>query len=171
MNIKTSKRLTVMAMFTAIGLVLQLIESMLPIFTSVPGGKLGLANIVSIINISFFGGANALLIATLRSFIGSMLYGGAMAVPYSVSGAVFSTIVMWLARKYAGDRLSGVGVGVLGAVAHNTAQILTASIIFGNVYIWTYLPVLIIIGTLSGAVVGFAAETVLRKTPITKILN
>ena len=171
MHIKASKKLTIMALFTAVGLVLQFVESMLPIFTAIPGGKLGLANIVSIVNISFFGGANALLIAVIRSFIGSILCGGVMSVPYSVSGAVLSTVVMWLAKKYAGGRLSSIGIGVLGAAAHNTAQVLTASIIFGSVYIWTYLPVLIIIGTLSGALVGFAAETVLRKTPITKILK
>ncbi len=167
-GVKASKKLTVMAMFTAIGLVLQVAESMLPIFVSVPGGKLGLANIVSIINISVFGGVNALMIAVLRAFLGSLLCGGAAAVPYSVSGAVLSTVVMWFAKKYAEGVFSNVGVGVLGAVAHNTAQVLVASVIFGSGYIWTYLPVLVIIGTVSGTAVGWAAEHTLRRIKMSK---
>ncbi len=89
-----------------------------------------------------------------------------MAIPYSVSGAVMSTLVMWLAGKYAGKYISCVGQGVLGAVAHNTAQVMVAALIFNTGYIWTYLPVLVIIGTLSGAAVGYAAGCVLRKTRI-----
>lgn len=168
-SVKTSKKLTLMALFTAAGLVLQIVESIIPVFISIPGGKLGLANIVSILNLSVFGGANALLIAVLRSFLGSMLYGGVMAVPYSVSGAVLSTLVMWFVKKYAGEHVSSVGIGVLGGVFHNTAQIFTASIIFGSGYIWSYLPVLIAVGTVSGAAVGYAAECVLRKTKLGEI--
>ena len=54
-NSYTPKKIGIMAMFVAIGLVLQYAESRFLVL-SVPGGKLGLANVVSIINIFMFGG-------------------------------------------------------------------------------------------------------------------
>ena len=67
--------------------IVQIAESMFDIFV-VPGGKIGLANIATLLGIFIFGGANGTVIAFLRALLGCILYGGVPAMPYSISGAV-----------------------------------------------------------------------------------
>ena len=82
----SSGQLCLMAVFIAIGLVLQYIEGTFAIFAP-PGAKVGLANVVSIISLFMFGGANAFVIAVIRAVTGSLLGSGAAAVAYSTAGA------------------------------------------------------------------------------------
>ena len=65
------KDYVLMGLLISFGIVLQLADNLIN-FTGVPGGKLGLANIVSLANIFIFGGANALVISTLRAFLGAL---------------------------------------------------------------------------------------------------
>lgn len=151
------------ALFVAIGIILQIAENSFPVITEIPGGKLGLANIVSILNISIFGGVNALIVAVLRAFLGSVLFGGTVSMLYSVGGAFLSTICMSLFMKFKSEKFSFVSVGIIGAVSHNLAQVLIASVILQSVYIWSYFPVLMIIGAISGTVTGFSSQLIKSK--------
>ena len=155
----TSSEICIMAVFVACGLVLQYIESYIAI-TSVPGGKIGLANIVSIINIFMFGGWNALIISILRAFLGALLSGGISAVLYSVAGAFLSTLVMWGCKKFFYPKVSMIGMGILGAVFHNIAQCCVAAIMFSSVYVFSYLPFLILFALISGAITGYSAKLI-----------
>ncbi len=162
------RKTVIMAFLVCVGIVLQLVESMFDIFI-VPGGKVGLANIASVICLFIFGGANSVMVAFLRAVLGCLLYGGVMAMPYSVGGAVLSALCMWGLKAWLYPRLSQIGISVLGAFAHNTAQILVAVAIFKNVRLFTYLPVLIIIGTVGGVVTGIGAKYFCKKTGIERI--
>lgn len=144
------------AVFIAVGIVLQYAESRITI-TPVPGGKIGLANIVSIINIFMFGGGNAEVIAIIRAFLGSLLSGGVGAVPYSVAGAAAATAVMSVCKRFY-PRMSMIGISIIGAAAHNIAQLCVAAILFGSAYIFSYLSVMLIAGLVGGCVTGYAAE-------------
>lgn len=153
----TSFEICTMAAFISAGLVLQYIESQLALLP-IPGGKLGLANIVSMINISVFGGGCAMVIAVCRAFIGALLTGGAGAVPYSVAGAAASVGIVWLCRRRMSPRVSMVGEGVLGAAAHNTAQLLVACAALGSPYALSYFSALLVIAVICGSATGYAAE-------------
>lgn len=149
--------LSLFAVFISAGLVLQYAESRFSVIP-VPGGKIGLANIVSIINIFMFGGGNATVIACIRAFAGALLSGGAGAVPYSVAGAAASVAVMQCCKRLFYPRMSMIGMSMIGAVFHNLAQLCVAAVLFGTVYIFSYLPLMIAAGTLGGAVTGYAAQ-------------
>ncbi len=151
------KQIGIMAMFVSMGLILQYAESRI-LISPVPGGKLGLANIVSIINIFMFGGGNAMLIAILRAFLGALLTGGAMAIPYSLAGAFFSTLVMCVLKKYCYPRVSMVGMSIAGAAGHNLSQVCVAALVLSSAYIFSYLPLLLAVSAISGAVTGYAAQ-------------
>lgn len=153
----TSKKMIIMAIFVAIGIVLQYIESRV-LISSVPGGKLGLCNIVSIINIFMFGGKNAIMISLIRAFLGTFLTGGAMALPYSLAGAFLSTVAMALMKKYTYPKVSMIGISVTGAAVHNVSQTCVAAIMLTSGYIFSYLPFLLIVAVASGAVTGYAAQ-------------
>ncbi|MBE7032396.1 MAG: Gx transporter family protein [Ruminococcaceae bacterium] len=157
-----TRKISIMAIFVAVGLVLQYIESR---FTpvNVPGGKLGLANIVSIINIFMFGGANATVIAVLRATLGCLMFGGVSAIPYSVLGALFSVLSMWGAKKWLYPKISMIGLSIIGAAVHNVSQIFVAVWMFSSWYVFSYLPGLLVIAVVSGAVTGYATEVFARR--------
>lgn len=153
----TSKKLIIMSMFVAIGIVLQYIESRV-LISPVPGGKLGLCNIVTIINIFMFGGKNAVMISLIRAFLGTFLTGGAMALPYSVSGAFFSAVIMAIIKRYLYPKVSMIGISISGAAVHNLLQTCVAAVMLTSGYIFSYLPFLLVVATVSGAVTGYAAQ-------------
>ena len=158
-----TKKVIILSLFVAIGLVLQYVESKI-ILSPIPGGKLGLCNIVSIINIFMFGGKSALIIALIRSLLGSLIFGGAMTVPYSVSGAVFSTVAMWSLKRFFYPKVSLVGISILGAAVHNISQIAVAAIFYGSIYVFSYMPMLIITAVVSGFVTGSMAQIFTSRT-------
>ena len=152
-----NKKIGLMAIFIAMGLILQYVESRV-LISPIPGGKLGLSNMVSIINIFMLGGKNALAISVLRSFLGSLLFGGVMTIPYSVLGACVSTFIMWAVVSKAFPKVSMVGISILGAVFHNLAQLIVAFFMYGSVYVFSYLPGLLIFALISGTVTGFGTD-------------
>lgn len=158
---KTNK-IILIAIMTSVGVVLQVFESQLPIPINLPGGKIGLANIVGLILIPTLGGTYAMITAILRAVIGSMLYGGLIGAVYSVFGAILSTFVMILGYRFLYPKATFIGIGVLGAVFHNTAQVAAAVIILSNSGIFAYLPILIIISVFSGSFTGLAARHILK---------
>ena len=157
------KKTVITALLVCIGIVLQIAESMFDVFI-VPGGKIGLANIATLIGIFIFGGANGTVIAFLRALLGCILYGGVPSMPYSISGAVLSALCMWGAKEVFYPKLSCVGISVIGAFVHNVAQIAVATVVFESAKLFTYLPVLVIIGTFGGILTGVGTKAFLRKT-------
>ncbi len=149
-----AKKITILSLFVAIGLVLQYVESKI-LITPVPGGKLGLCNIVSITNIFMFGGSNALAVAVVRSLLGSLLFGGIMTAPYSISGAVLSTVTMWLLKHFFYPKISIIGISISGALVHNISQIIVAFIFYKSIYVFSYLPMLLILALVSGVITGY----------------
>lgn len=156
------RKLTTIAMLVSLGIVLQIVESIVPIPVNLPGGKLGLANIATVIVLFIFDWRSALLVAVLRSFLGSMLYGGVSAMIYSVSGSVISMAVMSLFMRFGKQHLSLVGISVMGSVFHNTAQVTVAALILNNLWIYSYLPALAIVACVTGMFTGLAANTLVK---------
>ncbi len=156
-NRYTPRQIGIMAIFVAIGIMLQYVENRI-LITPVPGGKLGLSNIVSIVNIFVFGGKNAMVVSLLRAFIGTILTAGASALPYSLIGAFISTLAMCLMKKFFYPKVSMVGISVIGAAFHNFSQICVAAFMLSSVYIFSYLPILLLVSTISGVVTGYGAQ-------------
>ena len=155
------KKMTTAAMVVALGLALQLIETMVPLPINLPGGKLGLANMAVLTVIPVFSPLTSLCIAALRAVVGSLLFGGGVSVFYSLAGAVASTLVM--VGAYRIKAIGFPGIGMLGAAAHNGAQVAVAVILFGEPYLVSYLSVLLVISVITGGFTGFAVGLIYRK--------
>jgi hypothetical protein len=57
------------------------------------------------------------------------------------------------------DKISYLIISIFGAVFHNLGQLAAVSLIYTSVYIWTYLPVLLIFGVIAGMLVfGYLAR-------------
>ena len=69
---KGTKRLAVLAMFTAIALTIFVAEAQIPPVVPIPGVKLGLANIVTVFALYQLGAGAALAILLTRCLLGGL---------------------------------------------------------------------------------------------------
>ncbi len=159
---KKTKRLVLLAMLTAVAMILSYVESLLP-SVGIPGVKMGLANIAVIFALFRFGWKEAAALSLVRVVLVSLLFGSVGAMLYSLAGAVLSLAVMALLRRI--DRFSTVGISVAGGVAHNAGQILMAMLILHTKQLLGYLPVLAVSGIAGGVLTGLAAALLIRRIP------
>lgn len=159
---KKTKRLVLLAMLTAVAMILSYVESLLP-SVGIPGVKMGLANIAVIFALFRFGWKEAAALSLVRVVLVSHLFGSVGAMLYSLAGAVLSLAVMALLRRI--DRFSTVGISVAGGVAHNAGQILMAMLILQTKQLLGYLPVLAVSGIAGGVLTGLAAALLIRRIP------
>lgn len=159
---KKTKRLVLLAMLTAVAMILSYVESLLP-SVGIPGVKMGLANIAVIFALFRFGWKEAAALSLVRVVLASLLFGSVGAMLYSLAGAVLSLAVMALLRRI--DRFSTVGISVAGGAAHNAGQILMAMLILQTKQLLGYLPVLAVSGIAGGVLTGLAAALLIRRIP------
>ena len=159
---KKTKRLVLLALLTAVAMILSYVESLLP-SVGIPGVKMGLANIAVIFALFRFGWKEAAALSLVRVVLVSLLFGSVGAMLYSLAGAVLSLAVMALLRRI--DRFSTVGISVAGGVAHNAGQILMAMLILQTKQLLGYLPVLAVSGIAGGVLTGLAAALLIRRIP------
>ncbi|MBQ7123956.1 MAG: Gx transporter family protein [Oscillospiraceae bacterium] len=156
-----TKKVATLGLSIALAMIMSYIEVLVPLSFAVPGIKMGLANIVIIFVLYKLGTKEAILVSLIRVILVSLLFSNAMAMAYSIAGAVLSLGVMWLLKKT--DKFSVVGVSIAGGVMHNVGQIIMAIILLGTEQIALYLPVLIITGTVTGVVIGIVASIVINR--------
>ena len=78
---------------------------------------------------------------------------------------------MIIALKYGKKAFSIIGISLIGSSFHNIAQIFISSILLGNIMMFSYLPVLLIIGIFTGAFVGISSIYVLNTLKTKLILS
>ncbi len=159
---KKTRRITLCAVLLALALALAYMERFFPLqmIIPLPGVKLGLANVVSLVALYLLGGKNAYIILVLRCFLASVFGGGITSLLFSFTGGTLSMLAMVLARR--AKFLSVYGVSILGAAAHNIGQICAAMLMMHSVYIGAYLPYLLIVALFTGFATGAAGAGVLR---------
>ena len=157
-----TRKLAYLSILLSLALALHIFERTLPLPMPVPGVKLGLANIVTLLTIVFFGFKEALLIVIMRTFIGSIFGGGILAFCFSVAGGLLSTMVMALMYKRFIKYFSIPSVSITGAVFHNIGQIAVASFVIQNINLVYYLPVLLFSGIITGFFTGLLVQLTLK---------
>ncbi len=157
------KKLTFLSVMSALAIVLSFVESLLPpIWSAVPGIKMGLPNIIIIFLLYKFSVKEAATVSFIRLLTVALLFGNFITLLYSLSGAVLSLTAMWISKKT--DLFSQVGVSIVGGVSHNLGQIITAIIVLGTKEIGFYMPVLAVSGIIAGIFVGISGIILLRYT-------
>lgn len=159
---KGARRLTLLALLTAIALTIFMAEAQLPPILPIPGVKLGLANIVTVYAIFALGPGDAMMILLCRVFLGSVFSGQMMTLFYSLAGGVLSWLVMLLLRRVLTLRQMWLCSPIAG-IFHNLGQLLAAVVLMGTWTVLAYLPYLIIAGAISGAFTGLCAQFLLEK--------
>ena len=156
-----TKKLTVMAMTTAVAMILSFVESQIPAFVAVPGVKIGLANIAVVFALYRLGWKEAVAISLVRVVLVSMLFGSIASLFYSLAGAVLSLTGMGLLKKT--ERFTEIIVSVTGGILHNVGQIGMACLILETAALRYYLPFLLISGIIAGIVVGILSAVLVQR--------
>lgn len=156
-----TRKIARMGLLVALSMILSYVESLIPAFVAVPGVKVGLANIVVIFALYTLGPIEALIVSLLRVILSSFLFGSVLSLLYSLSGALLSLGGMILMKKV--KIFSTTAVSVTGGVLHNVGQILVACLVLETDVLLYYLPVLILSGTITGAVIGIIASLVIKR--------
>lgn len=147
----------------ALALICSYVEVLIPIPIGIPGVKLGLANVV-IVGMLYLGSwRDAAIVSFVRVVLAGFFFGNLYSILYSLAGAVLSLIVM-IAVKMTG-KLHLISVSAAGGIAHNVGQFLVAALVVENYRILFYLPILFIVGMITGVLIGLVAANVLKRLP------
>lgn len=160
--VKGTGRMTQLSLLTAIALTIFMAEAQIPALTTVPGVKLGLANIVTVYVMFAMGPGDALLALSGRVFLGAVFSGQPMTLIYSAAGGFLSWCVLCLLRKF----LSGEQIWLaspVAAVFHNIGQLLAAAAVLRSWAVMAYFPYLVIAAVIAGLFTGIAAQALLRR--------
>ena len=150
-----------LAIFLAMGIVLNIVESMIPLPIAIPGIRLGLANTMGLIVLYFYSPKEYVAIGFLRVFIVTLIRTGfgSMTSILSFSGWFLSTLITLLI--YFLHKASVYGLSVTSAMFHQVGQIFMVMIIYELPEFINYLPVLLISAIVSGLLVAFVSSKVL----------
>ena len=156
-----TKRIAHCGLLIALAFVFSYLEAILPVPLGIPGIKLGIANLVVVTALYLTDLPTAILISVVRILLVSFTFSAPSTLLFSLSGGVLSLFVMaLLCRRPA---FSPVGVSAAGGTAHNIGQCLAAMWVLTPESVCSYLPLLLIVGCLAGAVIGFVSELLVRR--------
>lgn len=156
-----TRKLALMALLTAIALTIFMIESQLPPPVPVPGVKLGLANIITLMTMLLLGRKEAGAVLTVRIIMGAVFSGSPASLLYSAAGGFLAYIVMCLTVNRFSEKQLWI-VSALAGVAHNAGQLLSCVLIVQTPGVLAYGPILAASGVISGCFTGFAAMYLLK---------
>ena len=157
-----TKKLTVMALLTAIALTIFMIEAQIPPVVPLPGVKLGLSNIITVFAVFALGPGEAAAILFCRIFLGAVFAGNFSSILYSAAGGTLAILATIGLRKLLTKKQLWVA-GSVGAVAHSVGQVSMAVIVTGTPGIAVYLPVLAAISIVTGLFTGLCAQFLVNR--------
>ena len=160
------QKIALLGVLLAATIVIAIAESFIPSFT-IPGIKLGFANIVILVTLYELGVKEAVFINLVRVLVVSLVRGTFLSMGFfmSLTGAVMSLGVMILFCLLI-KKFSIIGVSVIGSLFHVTGQILIAMIYMGSVYVFYYLPIIALSAVITGILVGFIARAIIKTNVI-----
>lgn len=151
---KSAGRISVCGILCAAALVIFVVEAQLPPLLPVPGAKLGLANIITLFALLYLTPQETALILVSRILLGAVFCGQPSAILYSLCGGLLCLLGEMLLIKLLGRRFI-CEISVVGAMLHNVGQLCCAALITKTAAVFSYLPILVIVGAVCGAFCGF----------------
>ena len=156
-------RVALYGVLIALAMVLSYIEVLIPLPIGIPGVKPGLANLVVFLALYSLSAQEAFLISMVRIILVSITFGNGSAFLYSMAGGLLSFLVMWIFQKR--KILLPTGVSIAGGIAHNVGQLLIAAVILENGAVFTYFPVLLAAGCITGGLIGILGSQIQKHIP------
>ena len=163
---RPARRIANVAMLFAMALLLSWIEGLLPPPLPVPGVKYGLSNIAVLMALMFWDGRSAFSIVVLKGVFAFLLRGHVAGL-LSLAGGSLAFLAMWLLVAWGGTHCLYPRFGCRRAAY--IGQYILVRLLYQDVPIASLLPLLLLSGTVAGAlsaIVFRAMIPLLQKTGI-----
>ena len=165
-----TKKLTLLALLSAIALTIFMVEAQIPPLLPIPGIKLGLANIVTVFTVFTLGAKEGIAVLFIRIFLGAVFAGNFSTIFYSAAGGALAIAVTILLRKILTKKQLWVA-GCLGAIAHSIGQMAMAITLLATPSLILYLPVMIVISIITGLFTGLCAQFLVNRGNLWKTIS
>jgi heptaprenyl diphosphate synthase len=148
----------------AVSLFLASIEYLIP--KPLPFLRLGLSNLPLLVCLDLLPPGPFLVLLGLKAAGQGLVQGSLFSVIFlfSAAGTLASGAVMLGARRLAGQRMSLIGISVLGALASNLTQLALAGWIAFGPSAWLIAPPFLAVGLASSTALGALAQAYLRRS-------
>ncbi len=142
----------------AISVVLSIVESMISVIF-IPGVKLGLANVITLIILLTFSEKDAFIVVLARLLIVALTYSGLFSNSFwiSLSGGMLAILSMILIKKF---NFSIYGISVLGSTMHMVGQVL-AAMTLADPALAVILPYLVMLAVPTGLLTAYLAKRII----------
>jgi len=159
------------ALAAAACLFLSSIEYLIP--KPLPFLRLGLANLPLLACLDLLPLGPFLALLALKAAGQGLVQGSLFSVIFlfSVAGTLASGAVMLAARRLLAQRLSLVGISVLGALASNLTQLALAGAVAFGPSAWLIAPPFLAVGLASSVILGALAQSYVRSSAFLKTLR
>jgi len=159
-NNQRIKKLVILSILAAIAVVVNVMESMIPI---IPGTafKIGFANIITLIAIFTYGPVEGAIVGIVRIFLGGLLSPTGFGPTFllSFTGGLFSLVTIIIFKLI--NKFSIVAVSTVSSLMHVVGQLLAASFLLSDVVIY-YAPIMLSLSIPAGILTGFLALRFLK---------
>jgi len=163
MNNRTNKMVKI-SLLLAIALIVNYLESLVPLPLPIPGVKLGLANCIGLVVLCLYEEKDYIVFNILKVFMVALLRTGfGTSFFIGLSGTILATIFTLIAYKF--SKASIYGLSVVGALFHALGQVIMVMLLYNTVYMINYLVILEIASVISGVITAFIASVTLQKLP------
>lgn len=159
----TTRKTVILALFIAVGILLQLMESFIPILMIVPGFKIGFANLVSVMALMIYDRKSMWIVSLSRIFLSSLLQGTLFGISFylSLTGGLIALIFMTIADRT--QVFSIYGMSILGAAGHSIGQVLMVTWIYQQYFMQLYLPILLALSIVSGFIIAMISQKMMDR--------
>jgi len=161
---KINRKIAILSLIVALGVVLHRLEILIPL--PAPWIKLGLANVMTLVTLIFFGLREAVTVTLLRIMLGSIIGGTFLSPTFflSLSGGITSVFVMSWIYYHGKSPFSCVGVSVCAAYTHTLTTVICVYFFWvQQEFIFKLLPVFFMFTLTAGILTGITGNFIARK--------
>ena len=163
-EIRINHRITILSLIVALVVVLHRLEILIPLPS--PWIKLGLANVMTLVTLIFFGLRDAVTVTLLRIMLGATIGGTFLSPTFflSLSGGVMSVFVMSWVYFYGKSPFSLVGVSVCAAYTHTLTTVICVYFFWvQQEFIFKLLPIFFMFTLFAGILTGIIGNFIAKK--------
>jgi heptaprenyl diphosphate synthase len=157
------RKLVFLAIMVAASVVLSIVESLVSVtLFIIPGVKLGLANIITLVILYIYTEKDAAVVVFIRIFLVGLVYSGLFQPTFwmSLAGGVLAYFTMVIIKRL--TKLSLISVSVAGSLMHMVGQILMAMVVLNTETLIFYLPYMMLIAIPTGIFTGIISKKMIE---------
>lgn len=145
------------SLLVALAISLSYIDKMIStlIFPTLPGAKIGFSNFIVLFAICNYRFRESIIVALLKSVVAGLILSGITTFIIGGTATLVSFLLMYFANKYLNQKISMVGISLIGGFSHTLTQLIVVMLIYDLGYVvFSYGLSLIAISLVTSIIIG-----------------